>query len=60
MTPLFDLAICTAKTGRSRAIDRYAKSVMVQPSSDEALALEATCQHGSPFGGLSANTRSQE
>jgi hypothetical protein len=44
MTLLFDLAIYTAKPGRSRAIDRYAKSAMVQPGSDEALTLEAMCQ----------------
>ena len=41
MTLLFDLAIHTAKPGRSRAIDRYAKSVALQPGSDEALTLEA-------------------
>lgn len=44
MTLLFDLAIYTAKLGRSRAIDRYAKSVTVQPGSDEALTLEAMRQ----------------
>lgn len=44
MTLLFDLAIYTAKPGRSRAIDRYAKSVMLQPGSDEALTLDAMCQ----------------
>ena len=44
MTLLFDLAIYTAKPGRSRAIDRYAKSVMLPPGSDEALTLEAMCQ----------------
>ncbi len=44
MTLLFDLAIYTAKPGRSRAIDRYAKSAMVQPGSDEARTLEAMCQ----------------
>ena len=44
MTLLFDLAIYTAKQGRSRAIDRYAKSVMLQPGSDEALTLDAMCQ----------------
>jgi hypothetical protein len=41
MTLLFDLAIHTAKPGRSRAIDRYAKSVSLQSGSDEALTLEA-------------------
>ncbi len=41
MTLLFDLAIHTAKPGRSRAIDRYAKSVALQPGSDEELTLEA-------------------
>lgn len=44
MTLLFDLAIYTAKPGRSRAIDRYARSVTLQPGSDEALTLDAMCQ----------------
>lgn len=44
MTLLFDLAIYTAKPGRSRAIDRYAKAVMVEPGSDETLMLEAMRQ----------------
>ncbi len=44
MTLLFDLAIYAAKQGRSRAIDRYAKSVMLRPGSDEALTLDAMCQ----------------
>src|SRR5947199_6557066 len=41
MTLLFDLAIHTAKPGRSRAIDRYAKSVALQLAPEEALTLEA-------------------
>ena len=44
MTLLFDLAIHTAKPGRSRAIDRYAKSVALQPGSDEELTLDAMCR----------------
>jgi hypothetical protein len=41
MTLAFDLAIHTAPAGRSRAIDRYAKSTRLPPQSDEALVLEA-------------------
>jgi hypothetical protein len=37
----FDLAIHTAPDGRSRAIDRYARSARLAPGSDEALMLEA-------------------
>jgi hypothetical protein len=36
-----DLAIHTAPAGRSRAIDRYARSVRLAAPSDEALVLEA-------------------
>jgi hypothetical protein len=36
-----DLAIYTAPGGRSRAIDRYAKSAQFAPASDEALVLQA-------------------
>jgi hypothetical protein len=36
-----DLAIYTAPDGRSRAIDRYARSARFAPGSDEALMLEA-------------------
>jgi hypothetical protein len=39
----FDLAIYTAPTDRSRAIDRYARSARVAPGSDEALVLDAMC-----------------
>jgi hypothetical protein len=39
----FDLAIHTAPAGRSRAIDRYARSARLAPGSDEALVLEAMC-----------------
>jgi hypothetical protein len=38
---VFDLAIHTAPPGRSRAIDRYAKSARLAAPSDEALVLEA-------------------
>jgi hypothetical protein len=41
MTLVFDLAIYTAKDGRSRAIDRYAKVAQLRPDSDERLMLEA-------------------
>jgi hypothetical protein len=38
---VFDLAIHTASADRSRAIDRYAKSVRLVPGSDELLVLDA-------------------
>jgi len=42
MNYAYDLAIHTAPApGRSRAIDRYAKSVKLVPGSDEALVLDA-------------------
>lgn len=41
LTLAFDLAIHTAPTGRSRAIDRYARSTRFIPESDEAMVLEA-------------------
>jgi len=41
LTLAFDLAIHTAPDGRSRAIDRYARSARFAPGSDEALMLEA-------------------
>jgi hypothetical protein len=41
LTLAFDLAIHTAPIGRSRAIDRYARSAQVAQGSDEALMLEA-------------------
>src|SRR6516165_2642228 len=41
MTLVFDLAIYTAKEGRSRAIDRYAKVAQLPPDSDERSMLEA-------------------
>jgi hypothetical protein len=39
----YDLAIYTAPGGRSRAVDRYARSAQLEPGSDEALMLEAMC-----------------
>jgi hypothetical protein len=44
MTLLFDLAVHTAKPGRSRAIDRYAKATVLPSGSDEAHTLEAMRQ----------------
>jgi hypothetical protein len=41
LTLAVDLAIHTAPDGRSRAIDRYARSARFAPGSDEALMLEA-------------------
>jgi hypothetical protein len=41
ITLAFDLAIHTAPDGRSRAIDRYARSAGFAPGSDEALMVEA-------------------
>jgi hypothetical protein len=43
LTLAFDLAIHTAPDGRSRAIDRCARSTRYAAGSDEALALEALC-----------------
>ena len=43
MTLIFDLALHTAKPGRSRAIDRYAKAAAFSGGSDEARALDAIC-----------------
>lgn len=37
----FDLAFYTAKEGRSRPLDRYAKSANFPPGSDEASVLDA-------------------
>ena len=37
----FDLAIHTAPKDRSRAIDRYARALRLDPESDEGLVLEA-------------------
>jgi hypothetical protein len=44
MTLIFALAIHTAKPGRSRAIDRYARAVSLAAGSDEADTLEAMRQ----------------
>jgi len=41
LTLAFDLAIHAASTGRSRAIDRYARSAALPLGSDEAVMLEA-------------------
>jgi hypothetical protein len=43
LTLAFDLAIHTAPAGRSRAIDRYARSARCAPDSDEARVLDAMC-----------------
>jgi hypothetical protein len=43
LTLAFDLAIYTAPGGRSRAIERYARSTSLAPESDEARVLEAMC-----------------
>jgi hypothetical protein len=43
MTLVFDLAIYTAKEGRNRAIDRYAKVAQLPPDSDERSMLDAMC-----------------
>jgi hypothetical protein len=44
VTLVFDLAIYTARGGRSRAIDRYAKTVRLLPDSDEVGMLHAMCR----------------
>src|ERR1700736_3311052 len=43
LTLAYDLAIHTAPDGRSRAIDRYARSAQLAQGSDEALVLRAMC-----------------
>lgn len=43
LTLVFDLAIYTAREGRSRAIDRYAKTVRLPSDSDETIVLQAMC-----------------
>lgn len=43
LTLAFDLAIYTAPPGRTRAIDRYARSVQLASGSEEALMLGAMC-----------------
>jgi hypothetical protein len=40
----YDLAIHSAEPGRSRAIDRYARSAQLSPGSDEAMVLAAMCR----------------
>lgn len=44
LTLVFDLAIYTAKEGRTRAIDRYAKAAQLPSGSDEMQMLEAMCR----------------
>lgn len=44
MNYVLDLAIHTAPAGRTRAIDRYARSVRFAPGSDEAIVLDAMCK----------------
>jgi len=44
MNLVFDLAIHTAERGRSRPIDRYARSAKLPRGSDEALVLDAMCR----------------
>ena len=41
MTLVFDLALYTAKEGRSRALDRYARATPLPPGSDAGRVLEA-------------------
>jgi hypothetical protein len=43
-TLIYDLAIYTAREGRSRAIDRYARAAQLSPDSDEAALLAAMCR----------------
>ena len=44
MTLLFDLALYSAKQGRTRALDRYARTARLAPGSDAALVLDAMRQ----------------
>ncbi|HTB46710.1 MAG TPA: hypothetical protein VK741_24040 [Acetobacteraceae bacterium] len=41
LTFVFDLAVYTSREGRSRAIDRYARTVNPEPGSDTAIMLKA-------------------
>jgi hypothetical protein len=41
MTLAFDLSLYTAKEGRSRALDRYARAARLAPGSDDARMLDA-------------------
>lgn len=41
MTLVFDLALYSAREGRSRALDRYARAMLPPPDSDEARMLDA-------------------
>jgi hypothetical protein len=43
MTLIFDLAVHTARPGRSRAIDRYARAASLSSDPDDARTLEALC-----------------
>ena len=43
MTLVLDLALYTAKAGRSRALDRYARAARLGPGSDDARMLDAMC-----------------
>ena len=53
----FDLAIHTAPVGRSRAIDRYARSAQFAQGSDEALVLGAMAMHASQWCWCCAGTK---
>jgi hypothetical protein len=44
LTLAFDLALYTAPPGRSRGIERYARSAAVPPGSDDQGVLQAMCQ----------------
>ena len=57
MTLIFDLAIHTAKSGRSRAIDRYAKAVALSLDPDEARTWTQCVKHSSQCGGSNATMR---
>ena len=43
LTLVYDLAIYAAKPGRSRAIERYARTTQLAPDSEEMRVLEAMC-----------------
>jgi hypothetical protein len=44
LTLMYDLAIYTARDGRSRAIDRYARAAQFPSLSDETALLQAMCR----------------
>ena len=57
MTLVFDLALYTAKEGRSRALDRYARATPLPPAPMRPACWRPCARPGSRFGGSTADTR---